>query len=109
MSIEGKIGDISGGVEGKIGDISGDSTLSEVTDFLLQDRDSDRRDCLEFKVRRLQNEILGITRWLDARLRFLEGSGLDLENKVGVHESRLSAFDELNIGSRLDALEHPRP
>jgi hypothetical protein len=109
MSIEGKIGDISGGVEGKIGDISGDSTMSELTDFLLQDRDGDRRDCLELKVRRLQNEILGIARWLDARLRILEGSGGDLGDRVGVTESRLSAFDEINIGARLDALEHPRP
>jgi hypothetical protein len=78
-NVSGRIGDVSGrigdvsGIEGRIGDVSGDATLQDVKDLLISDRGSDRLVCLELKIRRLENEVLGIARWLDMRLRVLEG------------------------------------
>src|SRR5438067_11181592 len=65
--VSGRVGDVSGGISGRIGDVSGNSPLSEVKDFLLQDRGDDHFDCLALRVRRLENEILGIAAWLDQR------------------------------------------
>lgn len=114
----GKIGDISGkigDISGKIGDISGDSPFEEVKDFLLQDREADRLGCLELKVRRLQNEMVVITAWLDARITALEQGSTDLEDDLKEHDQRLGIFEDLKIKkcledivARLEALE-PEP
>jgi hypothetical protein len=98
----GKIGDVSGGVEGKIGDVSGDSTLAELTDLLLQDRAGDDIACLAARVSRLQNEVRGIARWLDLRIKKLEETVGPLKSDVTQHGDDLAEHDE-----RLDALENP--
>jgi hypothetical protein len=99
MAIEGKVGDVSG-IEGKIGDVSGSSTFEQVDDFLLQDRDGDRMACLEAKVNRLQNEIRGIARWLDLRIRKLEDAAGSTKTILNDFEDDLDGLDE-----RVDVLE----
>jgi|SRR5947207_2989918 len=109
--VSGRIGDVSG-VDGKMGDVSGDSTLQEVKDFLMQDRGSDRLNCLEGKIRRVENEVLGIARWLDARLRLLEARSTTLQSRLDLIEStRLVRIEKhlVEVDKRLEALEHRCP
>ena len=105
--VSGKIGDVSG-VDGKIGDVSGDSPLSQVEDFLMQDRSGDKLYCLQMKIHRLENEVLAIARWLDARIISLEGDNNDLFDGLGAADDKITGIGEVlvTVDERLDALEH---
>ena len=114
--VSGRVGDVSGrlGVSGKIGDVSGRS-MAEVEDILLQNRQAETIRCLEIRVDRLEGELVGITRWLEGRLRSLENEvPTNLEGRLriaesgtGQTESRLRAVEEkLRV---LQAAKPPTP
>jgi len=112
-NVSGRIGDVSGrmgdvsGVEGHMGDVSGASTILEVKNLMFEDRRNDELACLAAKVARIENEILGVSRWLDARLRALEQSvarGSSLADRLMVAEGNIRTLDQ-----RLDRLEGAKP
>ena len=125
--LSGRVGDLSGRVgdlSGRVGDLSG-KTLEQVHGIVLQDRQLERVDCLEGRVRRLESEILTIAEWIDARLQILEANVpeelaqiLSLINQhittldrgiAGLNQKATSFQDSLNkLEERVKRLEpHP--
>lgn len=103
--VSGRMGDVSG-VSGHMGDVSGASTMVEVKNFMFEDRRTDEIACLAAKIARMENEILGVSRWLDARLRHLEtiAQGSSVGDRVTVVEGQIRTIDQ-----RLDRLEAKPP
>lgn len=104
--VSGRMGDVSG-VSGHMGDVSGASTIVEVKNFMFEDRRTDEIACLAAKIARMENEILGVSRWLDARLRNLEQT-IAHGNSAG-DQLRVIQSDINTITQRLERLEQAKP
>jgi hypothetical protein len=108
--LSGRLGGLSGrsgGIGGRLGGLSGKS-LDEVHGLVLQDRQSEKVECLESRVNRLEDEILAIAEWLDARLGIIEETMPDdlrqLLSIINQHLTRLDG-DLSKLDARVKKLE----
>ncbi|MFZ0063233.1 MAG: hypothetical protein WAL47_14475 [Pyrinomonadaceae bacterium] len=102
--VSGRLGDVSGrlgDVSGRLGDVSGSAGVGEVEDALLLDREADRAQCTEARIRRLETNLVLIVRWVNMQLlKNAATVGREVGQALKLRDDRLNQFDE-----RLRAVE----